>query len=83
VSIWASIPGDDPLIYEGGRADYIEPNGWMDVASSAAGDSARIIIRDSRSEARIALDADGLAELHRRVVLARIDMMRRSMWKGR
>lgn len=71
MSIWASITGDDPVIYDGGYGDEIEPRGWLDVATSALDGRVRIIIQDRDGEARISLDAAGLAELHRRIVIAR------------
>ena len=71
MSIWASVTGDDPVIYDGDEGDDIEPLGWLDVATTFTGDRVRIIIRDHAGEARISLDAAGLAELHRRIVIAR------------
>lgn len=81
MSIWSSIEGDDPVILESTYAEYVDPQIWLDVAVSAAGDSTRIIIRSSHGESSIALNPDGLAELHRRVVKARIAMSRRTMWR--
>lgn len=81
MSIWMSIPGDDPLIFEGEEANYLERDGWMDVAVCTAMERARLLICDGESEVRIALDPDGLAELHRRIVRARIEIDRRARWK--
>jgi hypothetical protein len=71
VSIWASVTGDDPEIYDGDDGTDLEPGGWIDIAVSAYRDRIRIIIRDYATEARISLDPAGLAELHRRIVIAR------------
>lgn len=71
MSIWASIPGSTPEIYDGDDGTDLEPHGWIDVAVSAYRDRIRIIIRDYTTEARISLDPAGLAELHRRIVIAR------------
>lgn len=76
MSIWASIPGDDPAFYEDGYDDTVDPEGWMDVAVSAFGDMARIIVRSREGEGMIILDRRGLVELHRRVVAAREHMYR-------
>jgi hypothetical protein len=70
MSIWASVQGDDPKFYaEGyGRDDVIE--GFLDVAISCVADRVRIIC-STWEKGEIVLDAKGLAELHRRIVVAR------------
>lgn len=76
MSIWSSIPGTDPAIYDGGYGDELEPDGWIDVAVSTMGQRARIILQDADHEVRISLDPAGLAELHRRIVIARGKIIR-------
>ncbi len=71
MSVWSSITGEDPTIYDGKYGDEREPDGWIDVAVSTIGKRARIILQDSDGETRISLDPAGLAELHRRIVIAR------------
>lgn len=71
MSIWSSVTGTDPDIYDGDDGTDLEPHGWLDIAVSAYHDRIRIIIRDHATEARISLDPAGLAELHRRIVMAR------------
>jgi hypothetical protein len=71
VSIWSSVNGNDPTIYDGGHGEEEEPNGWLDVAVSCIGGRVRVMIQDRDGEARISLDPSGLAELHRRIVIAR------------
>lgn len=70
MSIWASIPGDDPVIFDvDGEPD---DSGWMDVAESVLGDGlTRIIVRGVDGEGVIVLDAAGLMELHRRIMMVR------------
>lgn len=76
MSIWASIPGQDPAFYDDGYDDTVDPDGWMDIAVSVIGDKARIIVRDREGEGMIILDPAGLTELHRRIVSAREQMNR-------
>lgn len=71
MSVWASIPGDDPAFYDDIHDDTLDPDGWMDVAVSVIGDMSRIIVRDAQGEGMIILDRYGLAELHRRITIAR------------
>lgn len=79
MSIWASIHGEDPVIYDSGYGEDIEPTGFLDVAVSCLGDRVRIIARCDNDDA-ISLDADGLKELHRRIVQARSELERRDTW---
>lgn len=77
MSVWASICGDDPAFYDGGYGDPdLDPEGWMDVAVSCLADRVRIIVRDRYGTGEIVLDPYGLAELHRRITIAR-DQLRR------
>lgn len=72
MSIWASICGEEPAYYDGGYGDPDrDPEGWMDVAVSCLGDRYRIIVKSQEGEGQIVLDDAGLAELHRRIVIAR------------
>ncbi len=72
MSIWSSIQGEDPPVYEGGEGSHIDPDGWFDVAVSCLGGGyVRILVANRESQADIALDAAGLMELHRRIVIAR------------
>lgn len=72
MSIWASICGDEPAFYDDGYGDPdLDPDGWMDVAVSCVSDRVRIIIRDREGGGQIVLDPYGLAELHRRITIAR------------
>ena len=71
MSVWGSICGDDPTVYDGGYGDEVLPDGWIDIAVSCLDARARIIIQDDEGSARISLDPAGLAELHRRIVIAR------------
>lgn len=79
MSIWSSITGDDPIIYDSGYGEDIEPTGFLDVAVSCIGGRVRIIARSDDDDA-ISLDADGLKELHRRIVQARSELERRDTW---
>lgn len=72
MSIWVSIQGTDPVTYETGDGDDFVVEGWFDVAvSSFTDDRFRIIVQDEFNSADIVLDSHGLAELHRRIVVAR------------
>lgn len=70
VSIWRSIQGDDPAIYTGDFGDErCEYPAWFDLALGL--DTVRLMIHDGTSTSWVALDDEGLTELHRRVVIAR------------
>lgn len=69
MSIWASIPGTEITLWDGEEGRYVVHEGFLDVATS--GDRVRIIVQDEETEARISLDAEGICELHRRIVAAR------------
>lgn len=71
VSVWASVCGQDPTVYDGGYGDEILPDGWIDVAVSCIDSRVRIIVQDDEGSSCISLDPAGLAELHRRIVIAR------------
>lgn len=72
MSIWVSIDGDDPPIYEDGYGEDKLTEGWFDVAVSwVSDDRFRIIVANEYQSADIRLDMRGLAELHRRIVVAR------------
>lgn len=75
MSVWASIPGEDPILYMDGYGDDDQIEGFMDVAVSVVADRVRIIC-ESANEATVVLDPAGLAELHRRIVAARTQMDR-------
>lgn len=82
MSIFASIEGQDPRFHEDGYGgEELDPEGWMDVAVSVIGDIARVIVRDREGEGTIYLDPAGMAELHRRIVRARIEIDRRARWR--
>lgn len=70
MSIWASICGEDPVIYDSGYGEDIVDDGFLDVAVSCLGGRVRIIAT-SEGEHGLSLDKAGLAELHRRIVIAR------------
>lgn len=72
MSIWISVEGKNPSMYEDGYGEDAVVEGWFDVAVSCVSDDRfRIIIQDEYQSADIVLDAHGLAELHRRIVVAR------------
>lgn len=71
MSIWGSISGNDTTVYDGGYGDETLPEGWWDIAVSCLDKRVRIIVQDDEVSARISLDPEGLAELHRRIVVAR------------
>ena len=71
MSIWASISGNDITTLDPDYEQDPEPEGWIDVAVSIFGTHARVIVGDRHGESCIALDPSGLAELHRRIVIAR------------
>ena len=71
MSIWASVNGPDITTLDPNREQDQEPGGWIDVAVSVIGTHARLIVADRYGESWIALDPSGLAELHRRIVIAR------------
>ena len=79
MSIWSSIPGEDPVFYESVYGEEEDPNGWLDVATCSWVSLARIIVRSSEGEGAIVLDPAGLAELHRRIVRARIEIDRKAL----
>lgn len=81
MSIWASIPGKDPVFYETIYGETEDPNGWMDVATCEWVSLARIIVRSSDGEGVIVVDPAGLTELHRRIVRARIEIDRKALWR--
>ena len=69
MSIWASIPGEDPPNYEDGYGgDETVEHALLDVAVSVVADRIRIVCEP---DSTAILDPAGLAELHRRIVLAR------------
>lgn len=71
MSIWGSISGNDTTVYDGGYGDETLPEGWWDIAVSCLDKRVRIIVQDDEGSSRISLDPEGLAELHRRIVVAR------------
>ena len=75
MSVWASIPGDDPPNYEDGYGgtETVE-HALIDVAVSCVADRIRIVCEP---DSTAILDPDGLAELHRRIVIARDQLDRR------
>ena len=81
MSIWASICGNDTAVYDGGYGDETLPEGWWDIAVSCLGKRVRIIVQDDEGQARISLDPEGLAELHRRIVVARNELERETPWR--
>jgi hypothetical protein len=70
MSIWSSIPGDDPIVYDSEDGERVESNGSFDIATTL-GQKVRIIIQDNEGSAAICLTPDGLTELHRRITIAR------------
>lgn len=83
MSVWRSIEGTDPTVYHTDYGQDIDTEGWFDVAVSALGGSTRILLNSAEGCTAIALDPDGLAELHRRIVRARITMGKEAMWSKR
>lgn len=77
MSVWVSICGDDPRAYEDSDGPELDDRGWIDVATSCVSDRVRIFIEEREGLAQIILDPEGLAELHRRIVVAR-DLLNRS-----
>lgn len=77
MSVWVSIHGDDPRAYEDSDGPELDDRGWIDVATSCVSDRVRIFIEEREGLAQIILDPEGLAELHRRIVVAR-DLLNRS-----
>lgn len=77
MSVWASICGDDPKFYGDGYGDDDTIEGFLDVAVSCVADRVRIICT-SEGESEVVLDAEGLTELHRRIVEARHQLKGRS-----
>ena len=74
MSVWASIPGEDPPNYEDGYGgDETVEHALLDVAVSVVADRIRIVCEP---DSTAILDPAGLAELHRRIVLARDKMER-------
>lgn len=72
MSIWRSIPPTtDPIVFDAEDGADLMASGWFDVAVSMYGDRVRIILTDNATTTAISLDAAGIAELHRRVVIAR------------
>lgn len=65
MSIWASIKGENPPVYDGGYAQDIIEQAWFDVATGWG--NIRILIRDEEGSARIGLDLEGARELRRRL----------------
>lgn len=83
MSVWASISGEDPKLYEDGYGDDDVIDGFLDVAVSCVADRIRIIC-ESANDGTVVLDPDGLVELHRRIVQARIQLARREQeWRRR
>lgn len=73
MSIWASVHGEDPVIYDAGYGDTTPEDGFLDVAVSCLGDRIRILAR-SEGENGLSLDRDGVLELQRRLAEALIDL---------
>lgn len=71
MSIWASIPGNDPVVFDAEFGDILMREGWFDVATSVTYNRCRIIIADENGRAAITLDEKALTELHRRITIAR------------
>lgn len=74
VSIWSSVQGFDPVAYDAGYGEEALDDAWVDVALSAFGNRVRILVEDENGTAAISLDAAGIAELHRRIVVARTSL---------
>jgi hypothetical protein len=77
VSIWRSVPGPDPVIYDADFGDTIVPDGWIDVA--IGWQTIRLIVRGEHGETRMSLSADGARELERRLRHAREGV---ESWEG-
>lgn len=76
MSVWASIPGEDPPNYEDGHGgDETVEHAFIDVAVSVVADRVRIVCEP---DSTAILDPAGLAELHRRIVAARHQLEGRS-----
>ena len=71
MSIWVSIPGNDPVVFDDEFGDLPMEAGWFDVATSVFYNRCRIIIEDESGRAAISLDEKALTELHRRITIAR------------
>lgn len=70
MSIWASIPGEDPVIFDAEYGDNVIPEGWFDVAVSAYGKKVRLVFFDDGFHTQLSLDVTGMQELMRRLRLA-------------
>ena len=81
MSIWRSIDGENPVTYDTNNGNKIDPQGWLDVAVSMFGDRVRVIIEDSGGDGRVSLDAEGLNELHRRIIEAKVHMDKVNLWE--
>lgn len=71
MSIWVSIPGNDPVVFDDEFGDLPMEAGWFDVATSVPYNRCRIIVEDEHGRAAISLDEKALTELHRRITIAR------------
>ena len=71
LSIWSSVQGLDPVAYDAEYGEEILDDAWVDVALSAFGNRVRILVDGEGGKGALSLDAAGVAELHRRIVVAR------------
>lgn len=71
MSIWSSISGDDPVVFDADYGNDPLDHGWFDVSTSITYNRCRIIIEDESGRAAISLDEKALTELHRRITIAR------------
>ena len=70
MSVWASVSGDEPAIFDVDCEP--DPSGWFDVAENVLGNGmTRIIVEGVDGKGVIVLDRAGLVELHRRIMMVR------------
>ena len=76
MSVWSSVSGVDPVLYDGVDGNDVVDGGFLDVAVSVVSDRVRIILEGDGEGMCLSLDSVGLRELHRRIAVAR-DSIRR------
>ena len=80
MSIWRSVCGEDPVIYDGGYGTEVLADGFMDVAVSCWSERVRIIAEADGDRGCLSLDPDGVRELRRRLDEALAAMDAERVW---
>ena len=80
MSIWRSVRGEEPVVYDGGEGTEVLADAWIDVAVSCWSERVRIIAEADDCRGCLSLDPDGVRELRRRLDEALAAMDAERVW---